>query len=152
MNKRIFNVAKTQELISPNLELGTLSNDKILIKHHNAVAEVQEQSHTIVVAEYPNGGKDIKTVIDTPYSPQKEAYDEYEDIQVYTPYSPSEIVAVKEQRYKSLVESKIRQRYSIADELGVLRQRDTKIAEYSEYNTYCENCKAQARAEVYNTL
>lgn len=39
----------------------------------------------------------------------------------------------------------IRQRYSLSEELAVLRQRDTKPAEYSEYFAYAEECKAKAK-------
>ena len=51
--------------------------------------------------------------------------------------------------YEELVASKIRERYSINDELAILRQRDTKPQEYADYFAYCEQCKAEAR-EVTN--
>lgn len=57
-------------------------------------------------------------------------------------------VAFDETAYKERVESLIRERYSVADELGILRQRDTKSQEFVEYNAYAEQCKAQAKAEV----
>jgi hypothetical protein len=50
--------------------------------------------------------------------------------------------------YEQLVISKIRERYSIDQELAILRQRDTKPEEFAEYNAYVENCKAQAKGEV----
>lgn len=50
--------------------------------------------------------------------------------------------------YPSLVESKIRQRYSMSDELAILRQRDSKLEEFSQYNAYCEECKEEARQEL----
>lgn len=50
--------------------------------------------------------------------------------------------------YPSLVDSKIRQRYSMSDELAILRQRDIKFEEFEEYNAYCEQCKAEARQEL----
>ena len=48
---------------------------------------------------------------------------------------------------KSRVE-KIRARYTVDDELALLRQRDVKPDEFAEYNAYCEACKAEARAET----
>jgi hypothetical protein len=50
--------------------------------------------------------------------------------------------------YEQLIISKIRERYTIDQELAILRQRDTKPQEFAEYNAYVENCKAQAKEEV----
>lgn len=50
--------------------------------------------------------------------------------------------------YPQLVESKIRTRYSMSAELAILRQRDTKPEEFTEYNAFCEQCKAQAKTEL----
>ena len=57
-------------------------------------------------------------------------------------------VAFDETAYKERVESLIRERYTVADELGILRQRDTKPQEFAEYNAFAEQCKAEAKAEV----
>lgn len=47
--------------------------------------------------------------------------------------------------YAETVESLIRERYTISDELAILRQRDSKPYEFAEYNDYAEECKARAR-------
>ena len=52
-----------------------------------------------------------------------------------------------ERVYEALIESKIRARYSVNQELATLRQRDTKPAEFAAYNTYVEKCKAEAKEE-----
>lgn len=54
------------------------------------------------------------------------------------PYVPS---------YEELVVMKIHERYSIDDELALLRQRDTKPDEFEEYFNYVEQCKAEAKEE-----
>ena len=56
------------------------------------------------------------------------------------PYKPS---------YEEKVEQLIRQRYSVSNELAILRQRDEKPEEWVEYYTYCEDCKANAKSEDY---
>ena len=91
---RIFDETKTKEITNPDLEKGYLQNDKLLIAHHEAQAEVQEQKHEELLKEYPNGGKEFIEVIDVPYSPAKEAWDEYEDIQVYIPYTEEELTTI----------------------------------------------------------
>lgn len=50
--------------------------------------------------------------------------------------------------YSALVSRMIRRKYSINDELAILRQRDSKPAEFAEYNTYCEQCKARAKSLI----
>ena len=56
----------------------------------------------------------------------------------------------KDRLYPNLVSRLIRERYSIDDEMAILRQRDTKPEEYEAYNAVCEECKARARKEIYN--
>lgn len=48
-------------------------------------------------------------------------------------------------QYEELIIAKIREKYTINQELAILRQRDSKPEEFSEYNTYAENCKAQVK-------
>ena len=47
--------------------------------------------------------------------------------------------------YNEKVDSLIRNRYSLSEELGILRQKDVKKAEYDAYFAYCEQCKAEAK-------
>ena len=96
---KIFD-SNNAEIESPNLSLGYLTEDKILIAHHEAVEAVEEQWHYETVAEYPNGGKDVAKVIDTPGAEAKDAWDEYETIQRYVPYTEEELAAMEEARNK----------------------------------------------------
>ena len=88
------------ELENPDLSLGYLREEKILIVHHEAVEAVEEQWHYETVAEYPNGGKDVAKVIDAPGVEAKDAWDEYETIQRYVPYTEEELAAMEEARNK----------------------------------------------------
>ena len=53
-----------------------------------------------------------------------------------------------EKLYESLIIRKIRKRYSVNQELAILRQRDTKPEEFAEYNAYVEQCKAETKMEM----
>ena len=53
----------------------------------------------------------------------------------------------KNQRYEHLVETKIRKKYSLNDELSIHRQKDAKPTEWQNYYKYCEQCKAEAKQE-----
>ena len=85
------NIELTEEQI--NLELGYLRPESIISIHHKAVEEVKEVGHYEVIAEYPNGGKDVIWVIDVPGIEAKEAWDEYENIQRYVLYTEEELAA-----------------------------------------------------------
>ena len=50
------------------------------------------------------------------------------------------------QMYEQDVANRIRQKYSIDEELSILRQRDVKVEEFEEYNAYCEACKESVRS------
>ena len=58
----------------------------------------------------------------------------------------------KSEVYGQTVDSLIRKRYSLWDELAILRQRDEKPEEWAEYNAYCEECKIKAKAIVYGDV
>lgn len=89
---KIYNQDKTQILNYEdiNQELGYLKED-VLITHIDAVDEVEEQGHYEVVAEYPNGGKDVKWVVDVKGVKGHSAEDINEDIYVYIPYTEKEL-------------------------------------------------------------
>ena len=53
----------------------------------------------------------------------------------------SSIPEVKQPTYDETVVSKIREKYSLDDEIAILRQRDSKPDEFAAYNKYCEQCK-----------
>ena len=61
-------------------------------------------------------------------------------------------LAIKNNRidktYEELVITLIRQKYSINEELAILRQRDTKPQEFAEYNQFVENIKTQLKAKI----
>lgn len=50
--------------------------------------------------------------------------------------------------YEQRVVNRIRERYSVDDELAILRQRDSKPEEFAEYNDFVEMVKAEERGET----
>lgn len=64
----------------------------------------------------------------------------------------SEKNGVSSEVYGQTVDSLIRKRYSLWDELAILRQRDEKPEEWEAYNSYCEQCKAEAKKIVYEEV
>lgn len=70
---------------------GRVEGKQILLKHHEAVEAVEEVGHYEVVKEYPNGGKDVEWIVDTPGVEAKEAWDEFEDVLQFVPFSAAEL-------------------------------------------------------------
>ena len=89
------NIELTEKI---NFKLGYLKPESIVSVHHEATKEVKEVGHYEVIAEYPNGGKDVKWVIDVPGVEAKEAWDEYEDIQRYILYTEEQLAAKEAER------------------------------------------------------
>jgi len=89
---KIFNETKTKELSENEIdyEKGYLKQDKLFIAHHAAVeAQGAVYKDREVIEE--NGGISIYKDLVTPAVEAREAYDQYEDIQVYIPYSEEEL-------------------------------------------------------------
>ena len=53
-----------------------------------------------------------------------------------------------EEDYGNQVNDLIRRRYSLNEELAILRQKDEKPDEYRIYFAFCEECKANAKLEM----
>lgn len=122
---KVYNKEKTEVLETYDLTNGFLKTDKILKAHHEAVSAVPvvtvaskieailknggkvievDGIHYEVVKEFPNGGRTLEEIEETPGAPKQEAYDEYEDIRVYIPYTEQEIKA--QEKAKKIAEYK----------------------------------------------
>ena len=68
---------------------------------------------------------------------------------VKTPLTEDEISEMKNELlkipYEQRVVDRIRQVYSVDDELAILRQRETKPDEFVEYNEYVEQVKSEEK-------
>lgn len=85
---------------NPDLTKGYLKQETQTI-HHDAVAGVEEVSHYETIREYPNGGKDVKKVVDVKAVPAQEAYDEEVEVQRYVLYTAEELAAQAEAKKKA---------------------------------------------------
>ena len=94
----IYNKAM-ERIENPDLTLGYLKSDTRM-EHHNAVKGVTEVWHYETVAEYPNGGKDIRKVVDVPGVAAQAAWDEEIPIQIYVPYTQEELDPMEAERNK----------------------------------------------------
>ena len=79
---------------------GYLKNDSLFICHHDAVEAIEEQGHFEVIAEYPNGGKDVEWIVDVSAVEAKEAWDEYEDILRFVEFDSKDLITIKIEELK----------------------------------------------------
>lgn len=110
---RIFDETKTKEITEFDLELGKLVPDKLFVCHHDEIPfqhgrtakEIAEEfeasgigieigfdgQYRRIIEEHEGGGRFGKLIDDEPDIPAKPAWDEYEDILVYIPYTAAEL-------------------------------------------------------------
>jgi len=91
---------------TPDLTLGYLVDDTEPVEHP-AVEGVEEVSHYETVAEYPNGGRDVRKVIDVPGVPAQAAWTEQMPVQRYIRYTAEELAAQEEERKKQEAKDKL---------------------------------------------
>lgn len=88
------------EIANPDLTKGYLKQETQTV-HHDAVAGVEEVSHYETIREYPNGGKDVKKVVDVKAVPAQDAYDEEVEVQRYILYTAEELAAQADAKKKA---------------------------------------------------
>ena len=95
-----------EHIENPDLMLGYLRPGTRTV-HHEAVEGVTEVWHYETVAEYPNGGKDVRKVVDVPGVAAQAAWDEEIPIQIYVPYTQEELDRMEAERNKPAMEDRL---------------------------------------------
>lgn len=78
------------EIFEYDPQKGRLHETDVFVKHHEEIKGVAEKGHYVTVKEYPNGGKEVEWVVDVPGVEAKEAWDEYETVLQFVPFTESE--------------------------------------------------------------
>lgn len=65
-------------------------------------------------------------------------------------YECDQIIVNNPISYKDIVVALIRTKYTLSDEIGLLRQADKKKGEFWEYNIFVEECKRLAK-DIWNS-
>lgn len=103
---KIYNHNKTEILTEYDLEKGYLKSDVLMteIPEQQAVDEV---FHYEVEKEFPNGGRNMKKVIDVKGKPYIPAHTETADILVYIPYTEAELTRLEYIREISILKNRL---------------------------------------------
>ena len=94
---------------SVDYEKGYLEKDRLFIRHHESVEAVEEVFHYEYTV-YPNCGKERNKIIDVEAVEAVDAWDEYEDILRYVPYTAEELAereAMEREEYEKSPEYRI---------------------------------------------
>ena len=135
---RIFDINDV-ELLEYDKTKGSLKEDQMFVKHHDAIEAVEERGHYNTIREYPNGGKDVEWVVDVPGVKAKEAWDEYEDILRFIPFTDAELASNRIAELKQMLRDTDYVTIKIAegvatkeDYVDILEQRSAWRAEINE--------------------
>ena len=127
---------ENMELIeNPDLSLGYLKESTRTV-HHEAIEAIEEVWHHEIIAEYPNGGKDVCKVIDVDGVEAKDAWDEEVEIQIYVLYTQEELDAIEAERNKPTQEERI----------AALEKENLEL---KEHNAFIEECLMEMSMIVY---
>ena len=95
-----------QRMEKPDMALGWLENSVRVIRHA-AIKGIEEKWHYEIAAQYPNGGKDLRKVVDIPGVEAKEAWDEEVPIVIYHPFTEEELAKQEEERNRPTMQARM---------------------------------------------
>lgn len=125
------------EIHDYDAEKGYTVQREILIAHHKAIAAAEEVGHWETTKVYPEtGGKEVEWVVDIPGVTAQEAWDEYETVLQFVPYSEAELAEIQIAKLKKQLADtdycviKVAEgAATLADYADVIQQRATWRAE-----------------------
>lgn len=122
---KIYDEALETELQNPDLTRGKLETAQRVTVHHDAVpASVRyEVMADTITSDYPDG---LRQKITTP---AQAAYDEYEEVQRYVPYTEAELaeIAAKAEAEKAVAEAAAKAAEQAAKEEAARRDAAEKL-------------------------
>lgn len=102
---RIFD-QNGNELIPESIdyEKGHLEQEKLFVRNHEAIEAVEEVFH-YEYTTFPNGGREREKIIDVDAVEAVDAWDEYEKILRYIPYTEEELAEIEAKKREAYEKS-----------------------------------------------
>lgn len=85
-------------LADVDLEKGSTAAGKLFVQHHDAVQAQEAVYEDVLIETYENGGELYNHVLKTPAVEGVDAWDEYEDVLIYTPYTDEELAQQQKEK------------------------------------------------------
>ena len=95
-----------QRIEKPDMALGWLE-EAVRIVHHAAIEGIEEKWHYEVAAEYANGGKDVRRVVDVPGVQAKATWEEKIPILIYHPFTQEELAQQEEEKNRPTIQQRM---------------------------------------------
>lgn len=86
-----------------------------------------------------------KTITEMRSNGTDEENKELEPVEI-TIWEARTLLVEKPYTYSTLIDALVKTKYSVSEELGILRQKDKKPGEWEEYNNFVEECKSIVKA------
>ena len=97
--KVVYNKEKTEIIENPNLEYGYLQDDVLQVGMTDEISEIKEEGFWKVIAEYPNGGKDVEWIVTVQGVEACPPQPIMQDILVYIPhYTDAELEDIEKSK------------------------------------------------------
>ena len=129
---RILDI-NNNEIVNPTPDMGNLIEEQILIASHPEQDFIKEEGHYEVIREYPNGGRDVKWIVDVPGQKACEAWDEYETILRLVPFSEVELANQRISSLKAYLEASDYNILKIIEGAATLEEKADIIAQRAEW-------------------
>lgn len=126
------------EITEYDEELGYIVQERVVVQHHDEIVAVPEQFHYEVIKTYPNGGQDVKKVVDVPGVEHQDAFDEHEVVNRFIRYTESELAErqkkkEEEEEARRLIAEEAERAAKEQEELFfIVRSLPDMLAEYDE--------------------
>ena len=106
-----------QPLDTPDMALGWVEEDFRSVCHP-AVPAIREQWHYEVAAQYPNGGRDVRRVIDVSGVQARNAWEERIPILIYHPFTGEELTQREAEKNRPGMEARMQRIEAAMEALG----------------------------------
>ena len=106
-----------QPLAAPDMALGWME-EAFRSVHHPAVPAIREQWHYEVTAQYSNGGRDVRRVIDVPGMQARNAWEERIPILIYHPFTGEELAQREAEKNRPEMEARMQRIEAAMEGLG----------------------------------
>ena len=121
---------RLERMDAPDLTLGWLEEASRTV-HHAGAEEVPEIWHYEVAALYPNGGRDVRRVIDRAGVRAQAAWDEVIPVWIYHPYTAQELEQMRQEAARPTAEERLCRMEEMVQALGdrlgaMIRQQITE--------------------------
>ena len=143
------------EITDVDTGAGKLTPDRVLTAHHEATDAVPEASHEEVIWQDPDNPESriVRKVVDSPYQAAVGAWDEYEDVMRFVPYTDDELAEIEARREADAAAAaeEAERKQQMAELPSIVEEQDLAIAALYESQIQMQLETDEAIAALYES-